>query len=75
MDDRDRNFLAQLATVTESQPYDPEGPLNAPDWDSLVVLSVIALIDETYDVVVPAKALTAVQTVPELFALLRSVQE
>lgn len=75
MDSRDQQFLERLSAVTEAaQPYEAEGPLNAPEWDSLVVLSVISLIDEVYGVTVPAKELMAATSVPRLLALIRSAE-
>lgn len=74
MDERDQTFLEKLAEATESGPIGAEDALAAAEWDSLVVLSVIALIDEVYGVTVPAKELTSVDSVPKLLALVRAAE-
>ncbi|HEX2060501.1 MAG TPA: phosphopantetheine-binding protein [Thermoanaerobaculia bacterium] len=74
MDERDQIFLERLAEATESAPIAADASLAAAEWDSIVVLSVIALIDEVYGVTVPAKELTSVDSVPKLLELVRAAQ-
>lgn len=74
MDDRDRVFLERLTEATESAPLQADSALKAAEWDSMVVLTVIALIDELYGVPVPAKQLTSVDSVLRLLELVRAYQ-
>ena len=43
-------------------------------WDSLAVLTVIAMVDAEYNLRVKAKELKQIQTLSELHALLKSKQ-
>jgi acyl carrier protein len=65
-------FLVQLDELLEL----PAGTLKGPEaletmegWDSLAVLSFIAMVDEQAGVTVAPKAIVACQTVNDLFAL------
>ena len=42
------------------------------DWNSLVALSVIAMIDEEYDVTIKGDELRAAKTVNDVFELVKS---
>jgi acyl carrier protein len=42
------------------------------EWDSLNLLSMIAMIDEDYGVVIDSNAMSKVQTLDELFKLIES---
>jgi acyl carrier protein len=42
------------------------------EWDSLNLLSMIAMIDEDYGVVIDSNAMSKVQTLDELFQLIES---
>lgn len=71
MNEREQTFLARLSEAIESEPLTAESALDAGQWDSIVVLSVIALIDEIFDVTVPLSDLQAVDSVPRLLELIR----
>ena len=43
-------------------------------WDSLAVLTVIAMVDADYDVRLKAKEFKAVETLVELYALIEAKQ-
>jgi|AGTN01.1.fsa_nt_gi Phosphopantetheine attachment site. len=65
-------FLNELAIVLDL----PEGSLTGaevlediPEWDSLAVISFIALVDEKFDIVVDGEALAKAKTVDELVAM------
>lgn len=72
MSEQEQTFLARLAEAIESEPLSADSPLNAAQWDSIIVLSVIALIDEIFNVTVPLADLQAVDSVPRLLELIRS---
>lgn len=42
------------------------------DWNSLVALSVIAMIDEEYDVIVKGNDITSANTIEDLFNTVKS---
>jgi len=42
------------------------------EWDSLNLLSMIAMIDEDYGVVIDSNAMSKIQTLDELFQLIES---
>lgn len=44
------------------------------EWDSLNLLSMIAMIDEDYGVVIDSNAMSKVHTIDELFDLIESVK-
>ena len=71
------NFYEELAEILELEPSEvtPELRLEDTAWDSLAVVSTIALIDELYDVAVSADALNNCETVGEIEALARKQQE
>lgn len=71
MTDTEQTFLSRLSEAVERS-LAADSPLDAADWDSVVVLSVIAIIDETFDVTVPVKELQAVDSVPRLLELIRT---
>lgn len=61
-----------LAEILELEPDEvtPELRLEDTPWDSLAVVSTIALIDELYDVAVSADGLNDSETVGEIEALI-----
>jgi acyl carrier protein len=66
------NFHEELAEILELDvdQVTPELRLEDTPWDSLAVVSTIALIDELYDVAVSADALNNCETVGEIEALI-----
>lgn len=61
-------FYEELAEILELEPgqVTPELRLEDTPWDSLAVVSSIALIDELYDVAVSADALNNCETVGDI---------
>lgn len=61
-------FYEGLAEILEIEPGEvtPELALNEGNWDSLAIVSTIALIDEIYDKTVGGEALEKCQTVGDL---------
>jgi len=72
MNEKDEQFLQKFSEAIDSGPLAEDAPLDAGSWDSIVVLSVISLIDETYDVTIPVDELQAIDSVPALFARIRA---
>jgi acyl carrier protein len=62
-------FLGQLAEILEVDSVDENFDLNG-KWDSLVVLSAIAAIDEQYGVTVEVRQLVETKSVGEVLALI-----
>jgi acyl carrier protein len=63
-------FLAKLAEVFEVDPGTVQRDFSvAGRWDSLAVLSTIAVIDEQFDVTVPVDELTGCTSVADVLAL------
>ncbi len=64
----DAAFLADLAAILEvpAASVGDDFELTADNWDSLAVLSTIALIDSTYEIIVPADDLMAARSIGEL---------
>lgn len=61
------NFADQFDDVDASA-LTPETEFkNLDDWNSLVALSVIAMIDEEYDVTVKGNDITGAKTIQDLF--------
>ena len=59
-----RSFEEQLAEVLEVEAVRGTDELNAFDsWDSLTILSIIALIDENYGVVMTGEDIAATGTI------------
>ena len=66
-------FLTELADILEEDEVRPEMLLDEfEDWDSLSVLSVVAMVDSTFNVSISAQEIAAVETVAELWALVVS---
>jgi len=66
-------FLKQLAETLEISEIKETDELKAfPEWDSLAVLSVIAMLDANYRVNLRAADFNAVKSVAELFNLVQS---
>lgn len=66
-----KDFLSNLAEQfedTDASQITPETKFKELDeWSSLVALSVIAMVDETYDVTLKGDDITKADTVEDLF--------
>lgn len=67
-----KEFLAELEDILEVD----EGTLSfdqqvseLEDWDSLAVISFIAMADENFDVILDGEQLLGVRTIDDLYAL------
>lgn len=66
-------FLPKLAEILEEDEIKLEDRLeDFEEWDSLSVLSVLAMIDSDYNVMLESEALADLTTVGDLFALVES---
>lgn len=67
-------FYEGLAEILEVEPTEvtPEMTLDEGVWDSLAIVSTIALIDEVYDRTVSADALAECRTVGDIEKLVGS---
>lgn len=66
-------FLAKIAGILETPEVKPTDELKAfPQWDSLSVLSVIAMLDAQYKVNLHASDLRQVATAGDLWNLVQS---
>jgi acyl carrier protein len=67
-------FMNDLAALVEANPTElgPDHPLNDSNWDSVAVISGIALIDKHFGVTVPGDALASCGSVGELLRLIES---
>jgi acyl carrier protein len=65
-------FLLQLDELLEQGPGTLQGPETLADtnWDSLSIVSFIALVDEHFGYTVPPKQLAQCKTVEDLIGLL-----
>jgi acyl carrier protein len=67
------DFYGRLAEKLEQETLRAGDVLrDFPEWDSLTVLSVVAMIDEAYGVNLGAEDLVAVETAGDLEALVRA---
>ena len=66
------NFYDELAEILELEVDEVTPALRLEDtsWDSLAVVSTIALIDELYDIAVSADALSKCETIGEMEQLI-----
>ena len=67
-------FYEGMAEILEVDPQDvgPDLDLTKDNWDSLAVVSTIALIDDVYDVMVSPERLQECKTVGEIEQLVAS---
>lgn len=66
-------FLQQMAVILEETALQPGDELQSfPQWDSLSVLSVIAMVDASYGVNLRAADLQQACTVGDLWTLVQS---
>jgi len=65
-------FVAGFAEILEMPPETvvPDYKLDNSNWDSVAVLATIALIDEQFDMTVPAKALVNCTSFKQLVDLI-----
>ena len=67
------DFLSKLAEILEvPQVQETDALKGFPQWDSLAVLSVIAMLDASYGVNLRAVDLNSVNSAGELFSLVNS---
>lgn len=71
-----QQFYEGLAEILEIEPSDVSSDLvlGQHPWDSLAVVSTIALVDELFGVIVSGQALLACTTVGEIEALVRAAK-
>lgn len=70
-------FLQDVATLLEVDPADLKETfeLNEDNFDSVAVVSTIALIDEHFDLTVKGRELANVKSIGELLALIESAKK
>jgi acyl carrier protein len=67
-----QKFFEGLAEIFEIEPNEVSEslPLDSVAWDSLAIVSTIALIDEQFDVMVDGQALASCETVGDIQKLI-----
>jgi len=66
-------FLSRIATILEVEQLHPADDLKAfPQWDSLAVLSVIAMLDASYGVNLRAADLAPLKSAGDLWQLVQA---
>ena len=65
-------FESKLAEIIQQQDVPDSAEIAPADWDSVVVLDLIAAIDDSYGVTIPVNDLNACRTAGELRARIRS---
>jgi acyl carrier protein len=61
-------FLEQLVEVLEREDIDPEDEFrDYEEWDSLAYLSIIAMIDDNYDMVIPGEEFAKLNKVIDIY--------
>ena len=68
------DFLSGLADALEIEEstLTPNTLFNEIDWDSLAVISAIALIDEQFGVMIPGQDISNCKGMPDLISLIQS---
>lgn len=67
------NFYIKLAEILEVETVNPEGILqNYENWDSLTILSILAMVDANYGVNLTAGELRQMKTAGELATVIES---
>lgn len=68
-----QDFFNGLADILEIDAADVTPTLKLGDyaWDSLAIISVIALVDELFDQMLAGQALTQCETVADIVALIK----
>ena len=62
----DHAFATKLAEIVQQPELRDDTPIAPAEWDSVVVLDLIAAIDESYGVTIPIDDLNACRTVGDL---------
>ncbi len=72
-----KEFLAELADLLEvdAEDLNDDFELDSENFDSVCVVSTIALIDEYFDVTVNGKSLAQARTVGEVIDLIKKAKE
>lgn len=66
-------FEDKLAEILEVEELSPNDVLQeCENWDSLTVLSIVAMLDSSYGVSLPAADLRRIKTVGELVAVVKA---
>jgi acyl carrier protein len=68
-------FLRELEAMLERDQGSLAGDevlVDLPEWDSLAIISFIALVDEKFGLAIEGNKLAAARTVPDLVALVQS---
>ena len=67
-------FLLALADLLELDPelLTPTTSFSDIDWDSLAIISTIALADEHFGVMIPGQELSECKGIPDVLALVKS---
>ena len=61
-------FIERLVEVFEREDIDPEDEFrDYEEWDSLAFLSIIAMIDDHYDMVIPGEEFAKLNQVIEIY--------
>jgi acyl carrier protein len=61
-------FLARLSEVFERDDIKPDDEFrDYEEWDSMAYLSIIAMIDENYDIVIPGEEFTKLDKVIDIY--------
>jgi acyl carrier protein len=69
-------FYEQLAQILDAEEVKPENVLkDFETWDSLAILSVMAMADSKYSVVIKADEIRSVATVADLANLVEAKQK
>ena len=66
------NFADQLDDTTVEQLSAETRFRDLPDWSSLAALTIIAMIDDEYDIVLKGEEMRSTNTIGELFNLVAS---
>lgn len=66
------NFADQLDDTTVDQLSADTRFRELPDWSSLAALTIIAMIDDEYDIVLKGEEMRSTNTIGELFNLVAS---
>lgn len=70
MDVKKKNILLKLDELIEVPPGTLNGKENVREWDSIVIIGLIALADEEYNKSLTANQIAAANCVDDLVALL-----
>lgn len=66
------NFAGQLDETTVDQLSAETRFRELPDWSSLAALTIIAMIDDEYDIVLKGEEMRSANTIGELFNIVAS---